>query len=97
MLLGSASPEQKKLISEVVAKHGFYTLSIKPYSDAWIKQEGIEDTKTARRKALWVSESDHHPNQHGHRIYADGLMHKLLEIGLIDYDPESKPWVRPHL
>ena len=95
LLLGSASPDQQKLIDDVVAKHGFHPLRIKPYSDAWVKQEGIENTKAARRKALWVSDTDHHPNQHGHRIYADGLMHKLLEMGIIDYHPDQMPWVRP--
>ena len=83
VIRGSSHNYQKPVVEEVVAKHGFHLLDIKPYSDAFVEREGIENTPTARKKALHVSKSDHHPNARAHTIYVEAILDQMSKIGLL--------------
>lgn len=83
VLHGTVSGEQKRLLDELAAAHSFRLVDIRPFTDRYVREHGIENTKDARRKALWVSEKDPHPNAVGHAIYADGLEENLQAMGVI--------------
>jgi lysophospholipase L1-like esterase len=80
---GVKQENQGRTLRKVVNRLGFNLLYLKPYSDAYVKRSGIEDTPEARKKALWVSPSDHHPNARGHTIWIDALTDKLRELEVI--------------
>jgi lysophospholipase L1-like esterase len=87
VILGKGAPGQREVIDEVAAQNGFRLVEAKPYTDAYIRRQGIPDTKEARQKALWVSATDRHPNAAGHAIYADLLMDELIRIGVVEATP----------
>ncbi len=83
IILGSRTGEQEKVVGRVAKKHGFDILEIGPYSDAYVLKHGITNTPEARKKALWISMADHHPNAAGHTIYAEALEDRLRSLGVI--------------
>jgi len=84
IIQGTASSEQKALLKSVAGEHGFHLLDIKPYTDAYVTRHGIPNNKKARRKALWVSSRDRHPNAAAHTIYADGIEDQMRTLGIIE-------------
>lgn len=85
-LQGSSNQEQAALIQRLAKKHEFRLVRVGSYTDAYVKRHGIENTKIARRAALWVSATDRHPNARAHTIYVDALMDALVDLGTISGD-----------
>jgi hypothetical protein len=83
IIRGTRSAEQTAILNSVAAEHGFHLVEIQPYTDRFVEREGIENTPSARRKALWVGRSDHHPNARAHTIYVEALLDKLSELGVL--------------
>jgi hypothetical protein len=83
VLLGSSSSSQRRLIDEMVKANGFHLVEVGPYTNAYIERHGIENTPAARRKAIWLSSTDRHPNAEAHTIYADALMDALRDVGVV--------------
>ena len=83
ILLGSRTAEQESNILQQAAKHGFEVLDIAPVTDRILSEKGFELTPSAIRRALQVAPGDTHPNALGHSIYAQGLMEKLRDMGVV--------------
>jgi lysophospholipase L1-like esterase len=82
VLMGSATGEQARVVDRAAKKHGFRLVRVAPYTDAWVRARGIPDTREARRRALWVSDTDPHPNAEGHAIYAEALLDAIRSLDL---------------
>jgi hypothetical protein len=83
VIQGNATEGQKKMLNDVCAEHGFHLLNIRPYTDAYVREHGIADTKEARRQALWVGGGDSHPNARAHTIFVTALMDELADLGVV--------------
>jgi lysophospholipase L1-like esterase len=91
LIRGTSSEAQQAIVEDVAREHGFHIVEIAPYTRRFIREQGIEDTREARQKALWVSPGDHHPNARAHPIYADALIDKLIELNVIPPPPDWAP------
>jgi hypothetical protein len=86
---GNATEDQKKMLRAVAAEHGFHLLDVRPYTDAYVRENGIPDTKEARRQALWVGGGDSHPNARAHTIFVAALMDELAALGITTNQPAN--------
>ncbi|MBN1268652.1 MAG: SGNH/GDSL hydrolase family protein [Kiritimatiellae bacterium] len=76
-----SSDRQMRVLAHLKQQYNVHTATVGAYTDAYCAEHGIPDTKEARRKLLWVSPGDRHPNAIGHAIYADMLMDALRDAG----------------
>ncbi|MBT3296373.1 MAG: SGNH/GDSL hydrolase family protein [Verrucomicrobia bacterium] len=83
VLLGSSSAAQRRLIDALVKEHEFHLVEVGPYTNAYIDRHGIPNTPAERRKAIWLSRTDRHPNAAAHTIYTDALMDALRDVGVV--------------
>ena len=84
VMQGQASASQRKLLADVAREHGFRLFDLRLYTNAYVKEHGIPDTTEARRKLLWVSPGDSHPNAIGHSICADALIGEMRVLEIIE-------------
>ena len=82
ILLGSRTPEQARIIPETARRYGFHLVDVRPFTDEFVRREGIEDTRQARRKALQLSAKDPHPTARAHGIYVEALLDQLRRMGI---------------
>ncbi|MEM7393352.1 MAG: hypothetical protein AAF492_13490, partial [Verrucomicrobiota bacterium] len=94
VMKGAIGERLDEMLEEQCQEHGFTLFTSGPYTDAFLRHRGMSTEKEARRKALWVSRADHHPNAMGHEIYADALMHQMTRKGIIDFKLEYEELLR---
>ncbi|HFA47682.1 MAG TPA: SGNH/GDSL hydrolase family protein [Bacteroidetes bacterium] len=73
--MADAAPEKAKLVAGLCKENGF------PFIDSSPVVDGLDDISE-----YWFHDSDHHPNEKMHRIYADILLKSFVEVQL----PEKK-------
>lgn len=83
LLRGTYLESQRVLLDETAARYGFEMLDIGPITERWLNERGYTQEPAERKLLLRVGKGDSHPNQLGHRIYADGLLEKMAAMELI--------------
>jgi lysophospholipase L1-like esterase len=70
----------KRLVEKNAKKYGFHIVEVYQVVDSYIEKNGLENTPKARKKLLWLNNTDPHPNALGHQLYAEALLPRVEEI-----------------
>lgn len=84
IIYGKATPQMEKRINQVCKQWGFEQIRVKPYVDEFVARTGIPDDPKSRAKALSLSPFDHHPNDSGHKCYAEALLDIFSKMPAFD-------------
>jgi lysophospholipase L1-like esterase len=90
ILAGRLRGEMKDLVMSAAGKYGFHVVEAYPVVNEYVEKNNIENTPEARKKLLWLNEHDSHPNELGHRLYAETLLSYLQKI-LSDHEEKYVP------
>jgi hypothetical protein len=80
ILTGRLKGDFVPLVMNAAKTHGFHVLEAYPVVNAYVEDNQIENTPTARKKLLWLNDHDPHPNVLGHQLYADTLLPFLRDL-----------------
>lgn len=80
ILVGRLQGDMGRMLKTAAEKYGFHLVEVYEIVNRYVKDHNIEDTPAARKKLLWIHKDDPHPNELGHRLYAEALSEKLENI-----------------
>ncbi len=80
ILTGKLRANVRGLVTGVAERYGFHIVEAYPVVDEYVEKNNVENTPEARKKLLWLHKNDSHPNELGHRLYAETLMRFLPEV-----------------
>jgi len=64
--------------SAAAVRHGFDQVIAGPFFTGHIREHGIEPTPDGWTDTFWLSRKDQHPNELGHRLFADAIFETIL-------------------
>jgi hypothetical protein len=87
VLGGSQTRAQVEVVGPLAVELGFHFLDMGPVTEEALRARGVEPSPENYRKYLRVAPGDPHPSVLGHVIYAEAIVEKLREVGLLSVKP----------
>jgi len=78
--------------SAAADRYGFEKVVAGPFFTDYIRDHGIEPTRDGWADTFWLSRRDQHPNELGHRLFADAIFETVMPLvvaGATGTDPDS--------
>jgi lysophospholipase L1-like esterase len=65
---------------EAAKRHAFHVVTVGPYFTDYVRDHGVEPTREGWADAFWLSRRDPHPNELGHRLFAEAIFQTVTPI-----------------
>ena len=65
---------------EAANRHAFYVVTVGSYFTDYVRDHGVPPTREGWADAFWLSPRDPHPNELGHRLFAEAIFQTVTPI-----------------
>ena len=66
--------------SAAANRYGFHQVVAGPFFTDYIRDHDIEPTRDGWADTFWLSRNDQHPNELGHRLFADAILETVMPL-----------------
>jgi lysophospholipase L1-like esterase len=65
---------------EAAKRHGFHVVTVGPYFTDYFRDHGVQPNREGWAETFWLSQRDPHPNDLGHRLFAEAILQTVTPI-----------------
>ena len=65
---------------EAANRHAFNVVTVGSYFTDYIRDHGVPPTREGWADTFWLSQQDPHPNELGHRLFAEAIFETVTPI-----------------